>query len=66
VRVGFDEAAIRAHVLRPGLSVVATIRTRDETQPKPTLESSLGLTSLSLESLRVRMASALGLEKSRP
>ena len=66
VRIGFDPETIRAHVLRPGLSVVAAVRTRDETQPKPTLVGSLGLPSLSLEGLRTRMAGALGLDKSRP
>ena len=66
VRIGFDDETIRAHVLRPGLSVVATIRTRDEAQPKPTLVGSLGLKDMSLESLRLRVASAFGFDKSRP
>ena len=66
VRIGFDAQTIRAHVLRPGLSVVATVRTRDEASPKPALLNSLGLEGLSLERLRLRMAGALGLDKSRP
>ena len=66
VRIGFDPETIRAHVLRPGLSVVATVRTRDEALPKPTLVGALGLKDASLESLRLRMAGALGLDKSRP
>ena len=65
VRIGFDAQTIRDHVLRPGLSVVATIRTRDETQPQPTLWESLGLQSFSLERLRARIAGALSLDKSR-
>jgi len=43
VRVGFDAETIHAHVLRPGLSVVATVHTRDESLPKPTLIGALGL-----------------------
>jgi membrane fusion protein (multidrug efflux system) len=66
VRIGFDAESIRAHVLRPGLSVVAVIRTRDETQPRPTLLGSLGLQGFTLERLRTRMAGALGLDKSHP
>ena len=66
VRIGFDAETIRAHVLRPGLSVVAAIRTRDETQPRPTLLGSLGFQGFTLERLRTRMAGALGLDKSRP
>jgi membrane fusion protein (multidrug efflux system) len=65
VRIGFDDETIRAHVLRPGLSVVATIHTRDETQPKPTLVGSLGLDGFSLEHLRTQTASVLGLDKAR-
>ena len=63
VRIGFDPQTIREHILRPGLSVVATIHTRDETQPKPTLLSSLGLEGFSFEALRQRAANALGLAK---
>jgi membrane fusion protein (multidrug efflux system) len=46
VRVGFDPETIRAHTLRPGLSVVATVHTRDESLPKPTLVGALGLEKL--------------------
>jgi membrane fusion protein (multidrug efflux system) len=43
VRIGFDPETIRAHTLRPGLSVVATVHTRDEALPRPTLIGALGL-----------------------
>ncbi|MDE3175043.1 MAG: HlyD family secretion protein [Pseudomonadota bacterium] len=43
VRVGCEAEALRSHTLRPGLSVVATIHTRDESLPKPTLIGALGL-----------------------
>jgi len=43
VRIGFDADAVKSHKLRPGLSVVATIHTRDEALPKPSLMSALGL-----------------------
>jgi membrane fusion protein (multidrug efflux system) len=43
VRIGFDPEALKAHNLRPGLSVVANIRTRDESKPAPTLIGWLGL-----------------------
>jgi membrane fusion protein (multidrug efflux system) len=43
VRIGFDAQAVKAHKLRPGLSVVATVHTRDEALPKPSLLSALGL-----------------------
>ena len=66
VRIGFDAEAIRAHVLRPGLSVVATIRTRDEAKPRPTLLGALGVESFNLEKMRVQIASALGLVKGQP
>jgi membrane fusion protein (multidrug efflux system) len=46
VRIGFSHEATKAHVLRPGLSVVATVRTRDESQPKPSLLAALGLDKL--------------------
>ena len=66
VRIGFDEETSRSHVLRPGLSVVATIRTRDETLPKPTLVGALGLEGFSLEKLRAQLAGLLGIAKARP
>jgi len=43
VRIGFDAEAVKSHKLRPGLSVVATVHTRDESLPKPSLLSALGL-----------------------
>ena len=43
VRIGVDAEAMKSHKLRPGLSVVATIHTRDEALPKPSLLSALGL-----------------------
>ncbi len=43
VRIGFEPEVIKSHTLRPGLSVVATVRTRDESLPKPSLISALGL-----------------------
>ena len=43
VRIGVDAEAVKSHKLRPGLSVVATIHTRDEALPKPSLLSALGL-----------------------
>jgi len=77
VRVGFDEETIKANALRPGLSVVVTIHTRDESLPKPTLLGALGLENyrpawlgaLNFEkfaSLKPRLLSALGLAKQRP
>jgi membrane fusion protein (multidrug efflux system) len=77
VRVGFDEETIKANTLRPGLSVVVTIHTRDESLPKPTLLGALGLEnyrpawlgSLSFDkvaSLKPRLLSALGLAKLNP
>ena len=39
--------------LRPGLSVVATIHTRDADQPRPTLLGALGL-----EALATKLAAA--------
>ena len=46
VRIAFDDETKRAHLLRPGLSVVPTIHTRDESQPRPTLIGALGLEGL--------------------
>ena len=74
VRIGFDEETIKANTLRPGLSVVATIHTRDESLPKPTLLGALGLENFhpawlgalgfdKLASLKPRLLSALGLAK---
>jgi len=43
VRVTFPEEVQKEALLRPGLSVVATIHTRDPDAPKPTLLGALGL-----------------------
>ena len=43
MRITFAPDAIKEGELRPGLSVVASVRTRDESQPKPTLLGALGL-----------------------
>ena len=43
VRITLAPEALQDNALRPGLSVVASVRTRDESQPKPTLLGSLGL-----------------------
>jgi membrane fusion protein (multidrug efflux system) len=61
VRVGFDDETIKANVLRPGISVVATIHTRDESLPKPTLIGALGL-----EKVAPSLLGMLGREKAHP
>jgi len=43
VRVAFPEDVLKEVPLRPGLSVVATVHTRDPDAPKPTLLGALGL-----------------------
>ena len=43
VRITFAPDAVKEGELRPGLSVVAAVRTRDESEPKPTLLGALGL-----------------------
>ncbi len=74
VRIGFDEETIKANTLRPGLSVVVTIHTRDELLPKPTLLGAFGLENYhpawlgalgfdKLASLKPKLLSALGLAK---
>jgi membrane fusion protein, multidrug efflux system len=42
VRVNFPEEVLKVVPLRPGLSVVATVHTRDPDAPKPTLLGALG------------------------
>jgi len=42
VRIALPEDALKDSALRPGLSVVASVRTRDESLPKPTLLGALG------------------------
>ncbi len=43
VRITFPEDVLKTVPLRPGLSVVATVHTRDPDAPKPTLLGALGL-----------------------
>ena len=43
VRIALPEEALRKGDLRPGLSVIATVHTRDESEPKPTILGALGL-----------------------
>jgi membrane fusion protein, multidrug efflux system len=50
VRVTFPDEVLKAVTLRPGLSVVATIHTRDPDAPKPTLLGALGLEALGAKS----------------
>ena len=44
VRIALDPAAIKDGALRPGLSVIASVHTRDENLPRPTLLGALGFT----------------------
>ena len=43
VRITFPDEVLKTVPLRPGLSVVATVHTRDPDAPKPTLLGALGL-----------------------
>ncbi|MBV9290637.1 MAG: HlyD family secretion protein [Hyphomicrobiales bacterium] len=43
VRVTFSDEVLKTTPLRPGLSVVATVHTRDPAAPRPTLIGALGL-----------------------
>jgi membrane fusion protein (multidrug efflux system) len=43
VRIALPEQALKDNLLLPGMSVVASVRTRDEGEPKPTLLGALGL-----------------------
>jgi membrane fusion protein, multidrug efflux system len=52
VRVTFPEEVLKEVVLRPGLSVVATVYTRDPALPKPTLLSALGLEAFGARSVK--------------
>jgi len=45
VRIGFPEEVLKEVTLRPGLSVVATVHTRDPDAPKPTILGALGFDS---------------------
>jgi membrane fusion protein, multidrug efflux system len=50
VRVTFPDDVQKEVALRPGLSVVATIHTRDPNAPKPTLLGAVGLEALGAKS----------------
>jgi membrane fusion protein, multidrug efflux system len=50
VRVIFPEEVLKEVPLRPGLSVVATVHTRDPDAPKPTLLGALGLEAFATRS----------------
>ena len=52
VRVTFPEAVLKEVPLRPGLSVVATVHTRDPSLPKPTLLGALGLEAFGARSVK--------------
>jgi len=52
VRVTFPEEVLKDVALRPGLSVVATVHTRDPALPKPTLLSALGLEAFATRSAK--------------
>ena len=67
VRVGFDAEAIKTHALRPGLSVVVVVHTRDESLPKPSLIGALGLENAAqrFDSLKPTLLGALGFDKGR-
>jgi len=52
VRVTFPEEVLKEVPLRPGLSVVATVHTRDPALPKPTLMGALGLEAFATRNLR--------------
>ncbi len=50
VRITFPEEVLKEVDLRPGLSVVATVHTRDPDAPKPTLLGALGLEAFATKS----------------
>ena len=52
VRVTFPEEVLKEVPLRPGLSVVATVHTRDPALPKPSLMGALGLEAFATRNLR--------------
>jgi len=52
VRVAFPEEVLKEVPLRPGLSVVATVHTRDPAAPKPTLLGALGLEALATRAVK--------------
>ncbi len=52
VRITFPEEVLKTVPLRPGLSVVAIVHTRDPALPKPSLLSALGLEAFATKSAR--------------
>jgi membrane fusion protein (multidrug efflux system) len=52
VRVAFPEEVLKTVPLRPGLSVVATVHTRDPDAPKPSLLGALGLEAFATRSVK--------------
>ena len=52
VRVTFPDEVLKEVPLRPGLSVVATVHTRDPDAPKPTLLGALGLEAFATRSVK--------------
>jgi len=52
VRVAFPEDVLKTVPLRPGLSVVATVHTRDPNEPKPSLLGALGLEAFATRNVR--------------
>jgi membrane fusion protein (multidrug efflux system) len=52
VRITFPEDVLKEVSLRPGLSVVATVHTRDPDAPKPTLLGALGLEAFATRSVK--------------
>ena len=52
VRVNFPDDVLKAVDLRPGLSVVATVHTRDPDAPKPTLLGALGLEAVASKAMK--------------
>jgi membrane fusion protein (multidrug efflux system) len=52
VRITFPEEVLKAALLRPGLSVVATVHTRDPDAPKPTLLGALGLEAFAIRNAK--------------
>ena len=52
VRINFPKEVLKEVTLRPGLSVVATVHTRDPALPKPTLLGALGLEAFAGRSVK--------------
>ena len=52
VRVAFPEDVLKTVPLRPGLSVVATVHTRDPNAPKPSLLGALGLEAFATRNVK--------------